>query len=40
MHRPVEQMIKDGEPRKPFLFCWANEGRDGSEKEVILASLN
>jgi hypothetical protein len=36
MHRPVEQMIKDGEPRKPFLFCWVNEGRDGTEKEVIL----
>jgi hypothetical protein len=31
LNRPVELMIKDGEPKKPFLLCWANEQYETGE---------
>eukprot|EP01041_Mallomonas_annulata_P006839 gene6839-13853_t len=41
MHKPVEMMIRDGEPNKPFFFCWANEQWtrrwDGGMDDVLLA---
>lgn len=41
MHRPLELMLKDGEPKKPFVLCWANENWtrawDGLPNDVILA---
>jgi lipopolysaccharide biosynthesis protein len=41
MYKPMELMLKDGEPNKPFCFCWANEqwtrGFDGSTNGVLLA---
>eukprot|EP01041_Mallomonas_annulata_P009491 gene9491-19724_t len=41
MHKPVEAIIRDGEPNKPFFFCWANEPWtrrwDGSKNDVLLA---
>lgn len=41
MYKPVESMLRDGEPNVPFVFCWANEAWskrwDGSDKEVLLA---
>jgi len=40
LQRPTERMLLDGEPDKPFFFCWANEGWsrsfDGSERDVVL----
>jgi hypothetical protein len=40
MYLPVELMMSDGEPNKPFFFCWANESWtrnwDGSERNVII----
>ena len=41
MYEPLELMLKDGEPGKPFFFCWANEqwtrGFDGSSNGILLA---
>eukprot|EP01041_Mallomonas_annulata_P005200 gene5200-10403_t len=41
MHKPVEAMIRDGEPNKPFFFCWANEQWtrrwDGGHDDVLMA---
>jgi hypothetical protein len=41
MNLPVERMLKDGEPRKPFVLCWANSNWtrtwQGADNEVILA---
>ena len=40
MYEPTELMLKDGEPNKPFLFCWANEQWtrkwDGGNNEILL----
>jgi hypothetical protein len=40
MNLPVERMLKDGEPRKPFVLCWANSNWTriwhGAIDEVIL----
>ena len=40
MYEPTELMLLDGEPNKPFLFCWANEQWtkrwDGGNNEVLL----
>jgi hypothetical protein len=40
MYEPTELMLKDGEPNKPFFFCWANEQWtrkwDGGNNEVLL----
>jgi len=40
MFEPTELMLKDGEPNKPFLFCWANEQWtkrwDGGNNEILL----
>ena len=40
MYEPTELMLKDGEPDKPFLFCWANEQWtkrwDGGNNEILL----
>ena len=41
LYEPTELMLLDGEPDKPFLFCWANEQWtkrwDGGNNEVLLA---
>jgi hypothetical protein len=40
MYEPLEKMLIDGQPNKPFLFCWANEQWtrrwDGGNEEVLL----
>jgi hypothetical protein len=40
MYEPTELMLKDGEPNKPFLFCWANEQWtkrwDGGNHEILI----
>ena len=40
MYEPTELMLQDGEPNKPFFFCWANEQWtrkwDGGNNEVLL----
>ena len=40
MYEPTEKMLLDGEPNKPFFFCWANESWtkrwDGGNNEVLL----
>ena len=40
MYEPTELMLLDGEPDKPFFFCWANEQWtkrwDGGNNEVLL----
>ncbi len=40
MYEPTELMLLDGEPDKPFLFCWANEKWtkrwDGGNNEILL----
>jgi len=40
MYEPTELMLKDGEPNKPFLFCWANEQWtkkwDGGNNEILI----
>ena len=41
MYEQLELMLKDGEPNKPFFFCWANEQWtkrwDGGNNEILLA---
>lgn len=41
MYEPLELMLKDGEPNKPFFFCWANEQWtkrwDGGNNDILLA---
>ena len=40
MYEPMELMLKDGEPNKPFFFCWANEQWtkrwDGGNNDILL----
>lgn len=40
MYEPLELMLQDGEPNKPFLFCWANEQWtkrwDGGNNEILI----
>lgn len=40
MYEPTELMLKDDEPNKPFLFCWANEQWtkrwDGGNNEILI----
>lgn len=40
LYEPTELMLLDGEPNKPFLFCWANEQWtrrwDGGNNEILL----
>jgi hypothetical protein len=40
MYEPTELMLLDGEPDKPFFFCWANEQWtrrwDGGNNEILL----
>jgi hypothetical protein len=40
MYEPTELMLSDGEPNKPFMFCWANEQWtkkwDGGNNEILL----
>ncbi|CAM9322198.1 unnamed protein product, partial [Ectocarpus fasciculatus] len=40
MNAPVDKMLEDGEPNKPFFFCWANEAWtkrwDGSRNEILI----
>ena len=40
MYEPTELMLLDGEPNKPFLFCWANEQWtkrwDGGNNEILI----
>ena len=40
MYKPTELMLLDGEPDKPFFFCWANEQWtkrwDGGNNEILL----
>jgi len=40
MYEPLENMLNDGSPNKPFLFCWANEQWtkkwDGGNDEILL----
>jgi hypothetical protein len=40
MHEPMELMLKDGEPNKPFFFCWANEQWtkrwDGGNNDILI----
>ena len=41
MYEPMEHMLKDGEPNKPFFFCWANEQWtkrwDGGNNDILIA---
>ena len=41
MYEPLEHMLKDGEPNKPFFFCWANEQWtrrwDGGNNDILIA---
>ena len=41
MYEPAENMLKDGEPNKPFMFCWANEQWtrrwDGGNNEILIS---
>jgi hypothetical protein len=41
MYKPLELMLKDNEPNKPFFFCWANEQWtkkwDGGNNEILMA---
>jgi lipopolysaccharide biosynthesis protein len=40
LERPVEEIVKSGEPDFPFMLCWANENWtrvwDGGERDVLL----
>lgn len=40
MYRPVQQMLVDGEPNKPFMFTWANEPWsrrwDGNRDNILI----
>ena len=40
MYKPLEKMLEDGQPDKPFMFCWANEQWtrrwDGGNDEILL----
>ena len=40
LYEPTELMLLDGQPNKPFLFCWANEQWtkrwDGGNNEILL----
>lgn len=40
LHRPVDTILKSGDPDFPFMLCWANENWtrawDGGESQVIL----
>jgi glycosyltransferase involved in cell wall biosynthesis len=40
MYKPTELMLADGEPNKPFFFCWANEAWtsrwDGSRDQILI----
>jgi len=40
MYKPLELMLEDGEPNKPFMFCWANEQWtrrwDGGNNEILI----
>lgn len=41
MYEPLEHILKDGEPNKPFFFCWANEQWtkrwDGGNNDILIA---
>jgi hypothetical protein len=41
MYEPLELMLKDGEPNKPYFFCWANEQWtkrwDGGNNEILIS---
>jgi lipopolysaccharide biosynthesis protein len=40
LHRPLDDVVRSGEPGMPFLICWANEpwtrAWDGHSREVLL----
>lgn len=40
MNRPIDEILKSGEPDYPFMFCWANENWarnwDGSSNSVLM----
>lgn len=40
MYEPLELMLEDGQPDKPFMFCWANEQWtrrwDGGNNEILI----
>ncbi|GAB6393062.1 MAG: glycoside hydrolase family 99-like domain-containing protein [Treponematales bacterium] len=40
MERPLEDLLKSGEPDFPFMFCWANENWtrawDGGDKHILI----
>ena len=40
MYEPLELMLKDGHPNKPFMLCWANEQWtkrwDGGNNEILI----
>jgi lipopolysaccharide biosynthesis protein len=44
LERPLDEVLRTGEPRFPFCICWANESWsrrwDGGEQDVLIAQVH